>query len=753
MKRDTFYVGKPIARIDALDKAQGRTKYMSDLVFANMLWGRVLRAKYPHARILGIDTSDAEAMPGVVCVLTHKDVKGTNRFGIAVQDQPVLCEDRVGYVGDAVALVAAESERIAEEALSAIRVSYEPLPVVDSPECALEPDAPMLHKDGNLLLQNELCKGDIKKGLDESDIIVEQTYITQPQEHAFLETEGGIGLYDEAEGIITVYCGAQYAFRDRVQIARAIEWDEEKIRVVASPVGGAFGAKDEITIQIYLALLAYHTKRPVKIVLSREESTQTHVKRHPMKLHFKLGATTDGKLRALDVDILSDTGAYASLGGPVLNVALECAPGPYVIPHTHLFGRQVYTNSGFNGAFRGFGGPQAAFALETNLDVLAGKLGIDPIDLRLANVLHRHDLSGIDHEIFTSIGIEETLKIARSSELWQTRKERKRDFSPPEYYGVGVASAMQPLGLGKGIPDYANSAIELTPEGKFLVRQGAIEIGQGNLECFVQMAAECLQCSPSLIELTHGDTGAGPDSGSVTASKSIYLVGNAIYRAAKDLVAKLGAFVSEEFAQPYKYKGGEFSSNGKVLTLEEVAQKLMEKNLKLVGEGFFAHPVSDRDYGDGLPHCLYAFITQVASVVVDAETGEVRVGEILSIPDCGRAVNPQGVEGQCEGGLAQGIGYALYEDCIIEKGEFLTKNFSTYIIPTALDVPRRTPTVIVESFEDTHPFGAKGMAEPPMVAAGPAVLNAIYDAVGVRIFDLPATPEKILTALKKKLGK
>ncbi len=746
----TRFVGKPIARIDALEKALGKTRFMSDLVFPNMLWGKVLRAAYPHARICRIDTSRAEQLPGVRCVLTHRHVMGLNGFGIVKPDQPVLCHDKVRYVGDAVALVAAETESIAEEALGLIHVDYDPLPVVEDPEEALSESAPKVHEQGNLLLRTKLQKGDVQQGFTESDVILEQRYSTQLFEHAFLECEGGVGVYDEESGVITVYCGSQYAFRDQLQIARALNWDPKKIRVCSSPVGGAFGAKDEITIQIYLALLAYYTRCPVKIVLSREESFISHVKRHPMRLDVRLGATKQGELKALDVRVLSDTGAYASLGGPVLNLALESAPGPYRIPHTHLLGHAVYTNNGMSGACRGFGATQSCFAMEITLDMLAGQLEMDPIELRLKNVLHQNDLSGIDHLIFTSVGIEETLKIARDSELWRTRHIRKRDLQPPIFYGVGVASEMQALGLGKGIPDFAGVSIELDRDGSFLLRQGCIEIGQGNLVCFLQMAAEVLQCDIERVRLTHGDTFASPDSGSVTASKSIYLVGNALYLAAKTLVQELERFASETLGEPMRYQECELVGPSRRIFLHELAQMAHSRGRQLKGEGHFVHPTSDKDYGDGLPHCLYSFITQVASVVVDAETGMVKVHDVLSIPDCGRAINPQGVEGQCEGGVVMGMSYALLEKVEMQQGRFLTNNFSTYILSTAADAPLTNKTVIVESMEPTNPFGAKGMAEPPNVAICPAILNAIHDAIGVRIFDIPVTPEKLLAEIERQ---
>lgn len=758
MMPEKNYVGKHVKRIDALGKVTGELKYMSDVEYPNMLWGKILKSPAPHALIKSIDISKAKNLPGVVCVLTHKDVPGLNGFGIVIQDQPVLCADKVRYEGDAVALVAAETKEIAQEAIRLIDVQYEPLPIVDDMEKALDPESEKVHANGNILLRNELQKGDIKQGFEESEIILEASYETQRMEHAFLETEGGVGIYHEKDGVIEIFCGAQHPYRDQLQVSRSMNWQKEKIILHESPVGGGFGAKDEITIQIYLALLALYSKRPVKIWLEREESVRTHVKRHPMRLKFKLGAKKDGILKALDVYIVSDTGAYASLGGPVLNLALEGAPGPYKIPHSHLLGYAMYTNNGISGAFRGFGTTQSCFGMEITLDKLAEKLNIDPLELRLKNCIHKDDISGIDHNIFTSVGIEQTLQIALESEIWKKRHDRKKEFKPPLFYGVGTASEMQALGLGKDIPDFANAELDFLANGKFVLRMSSIEMGQGNITCFAQMTADCLKCKIEDVFVIHGDTGRTPDSGPTSASKSIYLIGNATYDAAKKLITEIEDAAYHITGRKFKYEAGELKFEAEKISLRDFALLLKgntNKNAKefdalLTTKGYFEHPVSDKSYGDGLPHCLYAFITQVVSVVVDSETGETRVLEVLSIPDCGKAINPTGVEAQCEGGSVQGIAYALYEDCIIEKGKFKNPHFSTYILPTASDVPMKNETIIVESYEGTHPFGAKGMAEPPCVAICPAILNAIYDAVGVRISSIPATPEKVLKAIKEK---
>jgi CO/xanthine dehydrogenase Mo-binding subunit len=732
-----------------LEKTTGELKYMGDLTLENTLWGRVLRAAHPHALINGIDTSKAESLEGVVCVLTHRDVPGLNRFGIAKPDMPVLCEDKVRYVGDAVALVSAESAEIAERACALIEVDCEPLPVVDDPERALEPDAPPVHSGGNLMHENQVGKGDIAEGLSEADVVLEHRFRTQMYAHAFLEIEAGSALCDPDTSEITIWCAGQYPYRDQLQIARSLAWTPEKIRIVATPIGGAFGGKDEITIQIYLALMAIHHRgRPVKLVLDRGESMEAGTKRHPFTLDFKLGARRDGTFTALDVDMVSDTGAYASLGGPVMNLAIEGASGPYLFPHTRIHGRAAYTNNGFSGAFRGFGTTQSCFAQEQMIDLMALELGMDPIDLRLKNALRRGDLSAMNHEIWTSIGIRETLEVAKSSRLWRERRARQAEQSAPLFHGTGVASEFQATGLGKGIPDFAGAHCDLDADGDFTLRIGGIEMGTGVLTAYCQMAAEVLGIDVERVRVIAGDTGETPDSGTTTASRSIYMIGNAVTRAAKALLATMQSFVAEHWGSGFTYREGHFGQDGRRVDLREVAQRAKRLDCRLRGEGHFVHPEADIDLGDGLPHIMYSYCTQMCSVIVDAETGEVRVDEVLSIPDAGRAINPQGIEGQSDGGVVMGASYALLEEVLVKGGRFINANFTNYTLPTAVDCPRRIDTVIVEVPEETHEWGAKGIGETVTVPICPAILNAIHDAIGIRFFEIPVTPERVVAGIE-----
>ncbi len=759
---DYRYISKRVPRIDARDKVTGKTLYSTDLYPEDMLRARVLRSSFPHARIRRLDVSRARALPGVEVVLTHEDIPGHNGFGIVTPNWPVLCVDRVRYRGDALALVAAIDEETAEEALSLIEVEYEPLPVIDTPEEALRPDAPRIHEDGNIQHSMDIPpKGDVEKGLAESDIVLEQTYQTQFMEHAYLETEGGVAVYDEEKGVITVWCGDQYAFRDQLQIARSLDWDPLKIRVIGSPTGGAFGGKDEISVQIHLALLAYRTGKPVRLHWSREESIVVGPKRHSMRTTFRIGAANDGRLRAIDVRVVSNTGAYDTIAGPVLNLSLESSPGPYKYPHSRFRGISVYTNNAMGGEFRGFGAPQVVFGLEQELDKLARRLEMDPIELRLLNAVEQGDISAIGHRLQTSAGIKETLEAARRTGLWQNREKIKAELTAAgrhKKYGVGVASEWHAVGLGVGLPDFANVVIEIGEGGKITLRTGAIEIGQGNLTAYAQMLAEALECDIGKITVIHGDTFETPDSGSVTASRSILINGNAILDGVKRLKPVLLDLAAKKLGIPAReleYASGRVFSPGspeKALTLEEVAGYALSVGapIKVTGAAVFA--VSDKDFGDGLPHNYYTYITQLALVGVDTGTGEVEVLRVISCPEMGRAINLAGVEGQCEGGVVMGIGYTLFENVVVEKGAFKTTGFSTYILPTALDVPEQE-TVIVEKPEKSGPYGAKGVGEAPTVPITPAIANAIFDAVGVRCSSLPITPEDIVEELDRSCSK
>ncbi|HLN60995.1 MAG TPA: xanthine dehydrogenase family protein molybdopterin-binding subunit [Symbiobacteriaceae bacterium] len=744
------WIGRSVPRVDAPAKLRGEPVYMTDLKFENPCFGRVLRSTYPHARIRSIDTRAAEALPGVICVLTHNDVPGLNGFGIVIPDQPVLCREKVRMMGDAVALVAAETPAIAAQALGLIKVEYDPLPVVDDPVAAMLPCSPLVHEGGNIHLRTIIRRGDVEQAFGQAAVVADHVYHTPRQAHMFLETEGGWGRL-EPDGTLTIWCPAQAAFRDRLQLARLLDWDPERIREVSSPSGGAFGGKDELTVQHHLALLALHTGgRPVKLHLSREESMVAGIKRHPFTIHMRTAAAADGTLLAQQAFIVADTGAYASLGGPVLNLAIEHIGGVYRIPNLDVEGYCVYTNNGISGAFRGFGVPQVLMALESNIDEIARKLGRDPLDLRRQNALHRGELSAIGNPMTTAVGTQACLEALEQSTVWRDRASLKAAANDPwKRRGVGIGVCMQGLGLGKGIPDYGAAVVELLPDGRFKVGISIQEIGTGNQTAYAQFAAEALGCSVADIDVIQGDTGYSADSGTVTATRSVFTGGKAIQLAGEKMVALLKGCAGRLLdADPSALTCADGRVGGRVSYAACYAEA-RRQGLDTKVQGSFHWPEADEEIPGafGLPHHIYGYGAQAALVEVDTLTGEVQVLQVASVLDAGKAVNPLGVEAQSDGGVAQGIGLALMEETVITEGRFKNPNMSTYIIPTAGDVPR-VDTYIVEVPEEMGPTGAKGLGEVPIVPTVPAVFGAIYDAVGVQLLRAPATPERVWLAMQ-----
>ncbi|QQK81045.1 molybdopterin-dependent oxidoreductase [Salicibibacter cibi] len=759
-KNDTknryHWIGKRVPRIDGPEKVTGKLQYMTDRHYPDMVWGKVLRSKYPHAQITNIDTTQAEALPGVICILTYEDIPGFNGFGIVTPDQPVLCEDVVRCTADAVALVAAETNEIAEEALRLIQVDYHPLGVVDDAEYAMTEQAPPLHPDGNIHGHFKIQNGDINHAFEEADYIFENTYYSPRQMHAFIETEGGWGKLEE-DGTLTIQCPAQYAYRDRLQISRALGINPESIHVISSPNGGGFGGKDEITVQIYLALLALHSGgRPVKIHLNREESVQASLKRHPFKVHVKTGVNKDGRIIANQVRAVADTGAYASLGPAVTSLAVEHACGPYTIPNVDIEGFCVYTNNGIAGAFRGFGVNQVCVGIETHIDMTAEKIGMDPIEIRKKNAYRQGDISSVGHVVKSSVGTHQTLYKAQHCDLWVNRETYKKQTTEPwKKRGVAVATSFHGVGMGIDTPDYGAASIELLPDGHMKVAVGCEEIGTGNGTVYAQVCAELLHCDISHISVVQGDTAETLDGGTISASRSTYTGTRAIATVAPQMIQRLIEAAGHILDVPTKNmeieNGSIINKNNQsiLLSFRQIYDYLVKNQISTTVQGHFYLPKEKNEIqgSGGAPHHIYGYLTHVVMVEVDTLTGETDVLRVVSIPDCGKVMNLQGLEGQAEGGAVMGIGYTLFEDVIIEDGHNKTNNLSDYIIPTILETPE-IETIPVEDPEPSNPFGAKGIGEVVMIPIIPAIMSAIYDATGAKVRHLPATPERIYEAMK-----
>ena len=756
MNKELTWVGRSIPRKDGTGKVTGETKFFSDMTLPNMLWAKAVRSKHPHTLIKRIDTTKAELVPGVVTVLTHKDVPGLNAFGIIVPDQPVLCSDKVRYLGDSVAVVAAESKEIAEAAAELVEVEYELLPVVSDPLEAMTPESPRVHEKGNIQRHATIRVGNVEEAFRNPKVVVENTFRTGRQMHMFLETEAGIGMLDE-KGNIVLYVGGQSPYRDQMQVSRALDIPPERVRVISTPVGGAFGGKEENTVQIHLALLALKTKRPVKMVWTREESGISGIKRHPMIVTMKTAANGNGELVANQVHIVADTGAYVSLGPTVLDVSMENSCGPYRVPNIDIDAYLVYTNNGVSGAFRGFGAPQVNFAIETNLDLIAEQLGIGRIEIRKRNALREGDTGPFGYKLGGSVGIYETLLKAENSDIWKNSEEYKSVHSLPWIKrGVGISAAVKGFGFG-ALPDFAAVSIQITPAGKFVVGASCPEIGQGAVTAYSQIAAEALHCDVADVYIASADSQLAPDTGTSSASMALVRGGNAILAAAPkmiDLILDTASTIIGEEKQNLVLKDSRVASQNdskRSLSYAEIAQYLQKTDAETRVVAGINIPRVDKALEGSLeiPHLAYMYASAVALVEVNTLTGATKVLKFFLSPDSGKIINPQTYTGQCEGAIVQGLGFALTEETQIENGTIRNNNFTTYIIPTISDVPD-IQVEPVETYEKIGPFGAKGLGEIGIIPVGSAVANAIYDAVGVRIFTLPATPERVYRALREK---
>jgi CO/xanthine dehydrogenase Mo-binding subunit len=746
---DYSLVGRRVPRIDGAGKVTGRLKYMTDLQFPGLLLGKVLRAQHPHALIGGIDTAEAATVPGIHAVLTARDIPGLNRHGIITHDQPVLCDSKVRFLGDPVALVVGETEQQVAKAISLIRVDYEPLPVIGAPEEALQPDAVHIHEGGNIQHQVSGEVGDIEQALASADLIVEHTYTTVRQEHAFIETEGGIGA-PGPDGGVTIYHPSQYCYRDRAQVSRILGLPEERVVIISSPAGGAFGGKDDILHQALLALAALKTGRPVKIHSNREESFLFGITRQPFKIRMRTAVRADGVLLGQDVEVLCDTGAYASLGREIMGFALENVCGCYRIPNIRFQGCLVFTNNQITGEFRGFGNNQMHFALESQIDLIARQLGIDPIALRKANCLLPGQRYAMGNALHAAVGAIDTLKAAEASEFWGRRHEFRQSRSYPWIRrGVGVAFCQQAFGLGKGIPDASSASIMVRDDGTFEIATSNAELGQGNSTTLAIIAGESLGVGLDKIRMVAGDTSRCPNSGTATASRDTYITGNAIRQAAervRRLLLDAGARLLHTGPERLAYRSGEVvSDDGRMLGLADLAGELHRMNQGAVTSRQHM-PETDKDFVIGL-HYLQSYLTQVVGVEVNILTGKTDLLFAEAFSDAGRVINPLGYEGQVEGGIVMGMGYTLMEQIRHRDGRLQTRDFQTYLIPSAADIPEIV-TNPIEILEPTGPFGAKGLGEIPSIAITPAIINAIEDAAGVRVFDLPADPERVYRLLQ-----
>ena len=724
MKRPPAIIGESHERPDARDKVTGATRYPADGIRRGMLHAKVVFGHRPRARLVALDPASALAVDGVVAVLTAADVP-VNAFGLIRDDQPVLCPvgGEVRFEGDKIAVVVAETYDAAVLGADSLGVTLNDLPPVTDPEQALAADAPWVHGElaSNVVHEVHIRKGDAETALAGADVMISERFTTTWQEHAYLQPEAGVA-WVEQDGRLIVETAGQWLHEDRKQIATMLDLPEDDVVVRYNAIGGAFGGREDLSMQHVLALAAWtlrHRYPTHKVALqwSREESMIGHHKRHPMRIEATWGATRDGRIVAARSRVLADGGAYASTSEEVLKCAAVFATGCYEIPNIATDAQVVYTNNVPSGAFRGFGAPQAQFAAESMVNRLAEALGMDPVDLRRINMYREGSLEPTQQPLPQGVSAVPVLEAAVAV---AEAHGRARDAVQPHLRrGIGIASGIKNVGYSFGYPDRATATVELFGRGEIeraLVRIGAADVGQGSHLAMRQIAAGVLGLPVALVELVADDSALSPNAGSASASRMTLLGGRAVHDAACEA---RGLYENSEELHV-------------VATTEYRAPRTTSL---------------DPHTGTGVPNFCYGYATQVVEVEVNTLTGQVEVLSIISAHDVGKAINRQQVEGQIEGCLAQALGYTLLEHFQMRDGKVLTPHFSSYLLPTARDMPTEVVPVILELADPNGPFGARGVAEMPLVPFAPAVAAAIHDAVGVWLTDLPFTPERVLTAM------
>jgi CO/xanthine dehydrogenase Mo-binding subunit len=728
-------IGKSHPRVDAQGKVTGETLYSGDLTRQRMLHMKILMAERPHAKVKNIYLTKALASPGVVAIFTAKDVPN-NEYGLQIPDQPVFCgpgankpyTDIVRFVGDQIAAVVANTEQQAHEAMKLIEVDYEDLPPLTDPITAMRADAVLLHPDRgdtNICVHYKIRKGDVEDAFAKADVIVEAEYHTPVQEHAYLQPEAGLAYIDE-NGLIAVESAGQWTHADRKSIAHALDLPEESVRVIYPAIGGAFGGREDLSVQIPLALAAWKLQQPVKIVWSRRESIIGHGKRHEVFIKAKWGATQDGKLIAAENELIGDGGAYMYTSNKVLGNATITSTGPYFIPNvkTDVYG--VYTNNIPGAAFRGFGAPQALFMAEMQMNKLAEKLGLDPVEFRLKNALRDGDTMGVGTPAPGPVTIVQCIEAAREKFGWKKSDRRRKTADrkktknglPSIVRGQGFAAGFKNVGFSFGYAENCWAKVELYGNGKIekvILHHAGAEVGQGTHTVMIQMAAQALNVSTEIIDLRVSDSATQGNPGSASASRLTFMAGNSIKGAAELALEKWNNEERPAIAE-FKY--------------------LAPRTTPM-----------DKETGFSTPNFQYAWVAQACEVEVDTETGHVKVLRILSADDVGKAINPDLIVGQIEGAIVQAHGYAVLEDFKMKDGKVLTDQFSNYLLPTILDIPEKVESVLVEIPDPNGPWGARGVGELPYLPVAPVIAAAIHDATGVWIDEFPFTPERVLRAL------
>ena len=734
----TQVIGKSAKRLDIATKVTGQRKYPQDFFREGQLYAKTVWAQHPHARVLSIDTSEAEALPQVIRIFTAEDVP-VNEYGIMVYDQPILVPvgGKTLWTGDRVAVVVAETEQAAELARDRVRVEYEQLPPITDPRTAMQDDK-RVHpeSESNVIKHLFVRRGDVDAKLSQAEVVIEDTYQTQCVEHAYLQPEACLG-YIDADDRLALVVACQWPADDIRQLAHLLDVPEDRVRILVPAIGGAFGGREDLSLQPLVALAVHHLRRPVKMVWTREESIRGHGKRHPFHIRLKTGCTRTGKLLAIEAECVSDAGAYESTSVVVLSDALSFISGPYHYPACRIDGYTVYTNNAPGMAMRGFGAAQAPVAYEQQMDKMAQAIGMDPVAFRLKNVLVEGSVRITGNQMPAGTGARECLTAAAEAAGWT---ECDGEWSAPHVVpspstekrrGIGIACAYKNVGYSHGFDDKSTARIQLSldEQGQItraVIHLAAVEVGQGVFTALSQVAAEALQIPLDRVRFAFVDTATSPDAGSCSASRHTYMSGNAVYLACQEALAKRDRILHDESGETsiqseYTYRG---KSRRNTTDWDPVT-------------------------GECDPHFSYGYGAQVALIEVDTATGEIDVLHIWSANNAGKVINPAMVYGQSAGGLHMGLGYALMEEIIHQEARLRTRRLSEYHVPTALDMPRQFTDIQIEVPDPTGPYGATGIGETPLLSTAPAILNAFANATGVRLYALPATPERVWRALQE----
>lgn len=750
-------VGQPLARHDAEEKVHGRTLYAGDFALPGMLAVVLVRSPYPSARIRSISVERARALPGVVLVLLAEDIPN-NTTWLDVPGQTVavgqvrarldvLARERVRFAGEPVAIVVAETAEIARRARDLVEIEHEPLDGVFDPVAALASDAPRVHGDGdNLLAEWRVDEGDVDAALGGAAVVVEQTYRTQPVDHLYLETESGVSWLTP-DGVIVIRVSTQVVEHAR-DVANILGLPHNRVRVIAPYVGGGFGGKENMTVEAHLGLVTYHSGRPARMIWTRQESLLSRPKRHAFVMRYRTGATVDGRVVAQDVDLLADSGAYAHLSALVLLYASVCAVGPYAVPNVRVRATTVYTNNPPTSAFRGLGGMQVTFGYESQMDLVARELGLDPLELRRRNFLRKGDTLPVGQRLETQVASRACMERA-----WSALGLPTEPSGPRCRVGRGLACSLQPYGRITWLDDWSSAWLGFEMDGTLTIRIGVPDVGGGQASSLGQIASEVLGVPPDRIVMHIGDSALTPLSGATSASRQLLMSGNAVLEAARQVRHNL-----LEVAAPLLGSAPDgldlrddhvVADGGRAMPIAEVIRACARAGVAWQHLAVFhaagGEPVQAHG-GQGGVFPDFTFGAHAAEVEVDLDTGQVGILKYVACHDVGRAINPRSVEGQIEGGVAQGIGFALSEDMALIDGVSMASSLASYVVPDAWTTPE-IRALIVESGEGLGPFGARGIGEPPIGPPAPALANALHDALGTRLTELPMTPERLLRAL------